>query len=58
MARKVAKTNHPVKLEPMIANERRIIHSALAEDRFVETISKGEEPYRYLTILPKSKKEN
>ena len=58
MARKVAKTNHPVKLEPMTANERRIIHSALAEDRFVETISKGEEPYRYLTILPKSKKEN
>lgn len=57
MARKVAKTNHPVKLEPMTANERRIIHSALAEDRFVETISKGEEPYRYLTILPKKKGE-
>ena len=56
MARKVAKTNHPVKLEPMTANERRIIHSALSEDKFVETISKGEEPYRYLTILPKSKK--
>lgn len=56
MARKVAKTNHPVKLEPMTANERRIIHSALSEDRFVETISKGEEPYRYLTILPKGKK--
>lgn len=56
MARKVAKTNHPVKLEPMTANERRIIHSALSNDRFVETISKGEEPYRYLTILPKSKK--
>ena len=55
MARKVAKTNHAVKLEPMTANERRIIHSALAEDRFVETISKGEEPYRYLTILPKHK---
>lgn len=56
MARKVAKTNHSVKLEPMTANERRIIHSALSNDRFVETISKGEEPYRYLTILPKSKK--
>ena len=56
MARKVAKTNHAVKLEPMTANERRIIHSALSEDRFVETISKGEEPYRYLTILPKGKK--
>lgn len=55
MARKVAKTNHPVKLEPMTANERRIIHTALADDKFVETISKGEEPYRYLTIMPKNK---
>ncbi len=56
MARKVAKTNHAVKLEPMTANERRIIHSALAEDKFVETFSSGEEPYRYLTIAPKNKK--
>ena len=55
MARKVAKTNHSVKLEPMTANERRIIHSALAEDKFVETFSTGEEPYRYLTITPKKK---
>ena len=53
MARKVAKTNHSVRLEPMTANERRIIHSALADDRFVETFSTGEEPYRYLTIAPK-----
>lgn len=53
MARKVAKTNHPVRLEPMTANERRIIHTALAEDRYVETFSSGEEPYRYLTIAPK-----
>lgn len=53
MARKVAKTNHPVRLEPMTANERRIIHTALAEDKYVETFSSGEEPYRYLTIAPK-----
>lgn len=58
MARKVAKTNHAVKLEPMTANERRIIHSALAEDKFVETFSTGEEPYRYLTIAPKTTKNN
>lgn len=57
MARKVAKTNHAVKLEPMTANERRIIHSALANDKFVETISTGEEPYRYLTIMPKKKED-
>lgn len=53
MARKVAKTNHSVRLEPMMANERRIIHSALSDDKYVETFSKGEEPYRYLTIVPK-----
>lgn len=53
MARKVAKTNHAVRLEPMTANERRIIHTALADDKFVETFSSGEEPYRYLTISPK-----
>lgn len=53
MARKVAKSNHAVRLEPMTANERRIIHSALADDKFVETFSTGEEPYRYLTITPK-----
>ena len=53
MARKVAKTNHAVRLEPMTANERRIIHTALAEDRFVDTFSSGEEPYRYITISPK-----
>ena len=58
MARKVAKTNHAVKLEPMTANERRIIHSALADDKFVDTISKGEEPYRYLTIFPKKENNN
>jgi spoIIIJ-associated protein len=55
MARKVAKTNHSVKLEPMTANERRIIHSALADDKYVETFSTGEEPYRYLIITPKKK---
>ncbi|MBE7075418.1 MAG: KH domain-containing protein [Clostridiales bacterium] len=57
MARKVAKTNHPVRLEPMTANERRIVHSALANDKFVETFSTGEEPYRYLTITPKKNKD-
>jgi len=47
--------NHSVKLEPMTAYERRIIHSALADDKYVETFSTGEEPYRYLTISPKNK---
>lgn len=52
MARKVAKTNHQVKLEPMNANERRIIHTALQNDTFVTTFSKGFEPNRFLIIVP------
>lgn len=53
MARKVAKTKHQVKLEPMTPNERRIIHTALQNDAYVTTFSKGTEPNRYLIIAPK-----
>lgn len=55
MARKVAKTHHQVKLEPMNANERRIIHTALQNDSYVTTYSKGNEPNRFLIIAPKNK---
>lgn len=55
MARKVAKTKHQVKLEPMTPNERRIIHTALQNDAYVTTFSKGNEPNRYLIIAPKNK---
>lgn len=58
MARKVAKTNHQVKLEPMTANERRIIHTALQNDNLVTTVSKGTEPNRFLVILPKKEVSN
>lgn len=53
MARKVEKTHSSVKLEPMTANERRIMHTALSNSQTVETFSKGEEPHRYLIIKPK-----
>ncbi len=53
MAKKVERTHSSVKLEPMTANERRIIHTALAESSTVETLSKGEEPHRFLIIKPK-----
>lgn len=56
MAKKVERTHSSVKLEPMTANERRIIHTALAESETVETFSKGEEPHRYLIIKPKDQK--
>lgn len=53
MEQKVSKTHSTVKLEPMNANERRIIHSALSESDLVSTASKGEEPHRFLVIYPK-----
>ena len=42
---KVKRTKHPVALEPMNPYERRIIHSALQNDRYVVTRSEGEDPY-------------
>ena len=54
MAQKAERTHSSVKLEPMTANERRIIHTALADSTTVETFSKGEEPHRYLVIKPKN----
>lgn len=50
IAYKVRKTRKPVVLEPMNPYERRIIHSALQGNKFVETISEGEEPYRHIVV--------
>lgn len=50
IAYKVKKTRKPVVLEPMNPYERRIIHSALQGNKFVETVSEGEEPYRLSLI--------
>ncbi|WP_139906239.1 RNA-binding cell elongation regulator Jag/EloR [Clostridium thermarum] len=47
---KVRKTGKSFKLEPMNPYERRIIHSALQNDLYVETFSEGEEPYRRVVI--------
>lgn len=44
-ANRVKKTKKSFKLEPMNPYERRIIHSALQEDAFVNTYSEGEEPF-------------
>jgi spoIIIJ-associated protein len=53
IARKVKKTRREVSLEPMNPYERRIIHSSLQNERFVETHSEGNEPYRHVVITPK-----
>lgn len=59
LAKKVAytviKTKKPVKLEPMTAYERKIIHSVLQENNKVETNSVGEEPHRRIVISLKNK---
>ena len=47
---KVKRTRRPFTLEPMNPYERRIIHSALQNDKYVETHSEGEEPYRKVVI--------
>ena len=50
IAYKVKKTRKPVVLEPMNPYERRIIHASLQGNRYVETVSEGEEPYRHVVV--------
>ena len=50
IAYKVKRTKRPVSLEPMNPFERRIIHSALQNDRYVTTHSEGDEPYRHVVV--------
>lgn len=53
IAYKVKRTKRPVSLEPMNPYERRVIHSALQADRYVETHSEGEEPFRKVVVTLK-----
>ena len=50
---KVKRIKKPVALEPMNPYERRIIHSALQNDKFCTTKSEGEEPYRHVVVMLK-----
>lgn len=50
IAYKVKRTKHPVSLEPMNPFERRVIHSALQNDRYVITHSEGEDPFRHIVV--------
>ena len=47
---KVKRTKRSVSLEPMNPYERRIIHSALQNDKYVTTHSEGEEPFRRVIV--------
>ena len=58
VASKVKKFKKPISLEPMNPYERRIIHSVLQSDNFVSTRSDGDEPFRYITVIPRYNKRN
>ena len=53
IAYKVKRTKRSVSLEPMNPYERRIIHSALQNDKYVTTHSEGEEPFRHVVVTLK-----
>lgn len=55
VAKTVIRTKKPIKLEPMQAYERKIIHSKLQQNNKVETSSVGEEPYRRIIVSLKNK---
>ena len=58
IAYKVKRPRRPVSLEPMNPYERRIIHSALQNDRYVVTRSEGEEPFRHVVVSLKREQRN
>ena len=53
MAFKVKRTKKAVSLEPMNPYERRVIHSALQDDKYVTTHSEGDEPFRHVVVTLK-----
>lgn len=58
LARKVVKGRRNIVLEPMIPQERRIIHTALQNNPSVSTYSQGDEPFRKVVITLKRAEEN
>lgn len=53
IAYKVKRSKRPIALEPMNPFERRVIHSALQNDRYVSTHSEGDEPFRHVVVTLK-----
>ncbi|NRD77418.1 protein jag [Bacillus sp. BRMEA1] len=52
LAQKAIRTGKNVSLEPMPSYERKVIHTALADEKRVKTSSDGTEPHRYVVISP------
>ncbi len=55
-AAKAVERCHRVALDPMSPYERRVVHSALAENEEVKTVSEGKEPLRRVVIIPNNEK--
>ena len=51
---RVMRDRQPVKLEPMLPSERKIVHLALSESPFVSTQSEGVDPDRRLVVSPRA----
>ena len=58
IAYSVKRNRKAIALEPMNPYERRVIHSALQNDRYVCTKSEGEEPYRKVVVMLKKDNYN
>ena len=58
LAKKAVEKGRKMNLEPMNPYERRIIHSALANNADVKTISEGKEPVRYIAVIPNNANPN
>lgn len=56
LAKKAVESGRKIILEPMTPYERRVIHSALAENTEVKTASEGREPVRYIVVIPNNAK--
>jgi spoIIIJ-associated protein len=52
LAIKAVKTGQNVALEPMPSYERKVIHTALVDNKKVKTFSDGSEPHRHIVITP------
>ena len=55
LADKAVREGKQVELEPMNNQDRKVIHEALADDERVRTESFGDEPNRYVVIIPKER---
>ena len=56
LADKACRIGEEIHLEPMSRHERKIIHMALQDNRRVTTYSAGENPRRYVVIVPKRRR--